>query len=124
MRRFLEHAPRPPLDRAAARNFTLTNLLALPGLGTWLAGRRFAGAIQMTLAVTGFVLTAVWAGDFFLTWIRTGEFPGDFSRLLFVGLGGVTLFATGWLSSLVSGLRLQRDARAHEQRDQIERAHQ
>src|SRR5204863_9753845 len=104
-------------DHSAIRTWMVLNLLALPGLGTWLAGKRIVGALQMALAMTGFALTGIWAGSFIAVWIRTGEIPCELNFLLLAGLGGATLFAVAWLWSLASSLHLRREARAHEQRD-------
>jgi hypothetical protein len=112
-RTFLEREPPRPLDRAAARSYLIANLLALPGLGTRLGGRRIVGTLQMALALTGFVLTTAWAIGFVTTWIRTGELPTEFGRLLLTGAAGVFLFAVAWLWSLGSSLAMLRAARDH-----------
>jgi len=116
--------PRRSLDRGTARGYALANLLVLPGLGTRLGGRRIAGALQMMLALTGFALTTSWAVGFAVAWIRTGEMPMGFDRLLLTGLTGILLFATAWLWSLASSLRLWREARAHEQCEHVESSDQ
>jgi hypothetical protein len=110
-----EREPPRPFDRASARGYALTNLLALPGLGTWLSGRRIVGAIQMALALTGFALTTAWAFGFATSWIRNGEPPMEFDRLLLTGVTGVFLFATAWLWSLASSLAMLQRARDHSQ---------
>jgi len=47
-----------PPSRALARNATLLNLLATPGLGSIIGRRWIAGSGQLLLAVVGFTLFA------------------------------------------------------------------
>jgi hypothetical protein len=106
----VRHPPKA-FDRDLARNCLLTNLLALPGLGSFLAGRRVTGFFQAALALTGFGLTGFWFFSFIALWFRTGEFPMDGAHLA-VGLGGVGLFTAAWCWALVAGLAIVRKARA------------
>jgi len=98
--------PAPPklCNRTSARNYLLTNLLVLPGLGSWLAGQRFVGVLQVALALTGFVLTAWWCVSFFAAWLRTQSFPWDGGPQFRLGLVGVALFAAGWFWALATSL--------------------
>lgn len=91
--------------------YIVANLFALPGLGTFLAGRRVAGAAQMIMAATGFVLTMFWFATFVLEWIREREFPYDGGAQFHWGLIGAGTFACAWLWGLVSGLQIRRAAR-------------
>jgi hypothetical protein len=49
----------PPRDVAAARSCLAINLLSLPGLGSWIAGRK-RGVVQMAMALTSLGLTIAW----------------------------------------------------------------
>lgn len=103
---------RKPLDPAAAQTCLWLNLLALPGLGSFLAGRRVTGFFQAALALAGFGLTGFWFFSFIALWFRTGEFPMDGGPHFPAGLAGVGLFAAAWCWALVTGLAILRKARA------------
>jgi hypothetical protein len=107
----VRHPPKA-FDRDLARNCLLTNLLALPGLGSFIAGRRVTGFFQAALALTGFGLTGFWFFSFIALWFRTGEFPMDGGPQFPAGLAGVGLFAGAWCWALVTGLAILRKAHA------------
>jgi hypothetical protein len=93
------------------------NLLVLPGLGTWVAGRRLSGTLQILMAVTGFGLAFAWFVQLITLYGRMDDFP-DFSALPYRWLiAGVVLFAGAWLWSLASSLAMLR--RAHGSRPPI-----
>jgi hypothetical protein len=96
-------------DRVKARDFLLTNLLVLPGLGSVMAGRR-VGYMQGLLALSGVVLTMVFAVDLVRGWWWMGELVLPTGRSLLVGGLGILLFAAGWCWGLATGLKLLRDA--------------
>ena len=106
--------PEPPklLDRTSARNYLLTNLLVLPGLGSWLAGRRFAGVLQVVFAFTGFGLIVFWLVSFLGACIQTETFPANGGPHLLFGLAGVVLFTASWFWSLATGLAILRNDKA------------
>lgn len=101
--------PPKPIDRPAAWACTITNLAALPGLGTIAAGRK-VGYAQAALALTGFALNLVWAFLLVRDWRAEGALPTDFRPSLWLGIAGVFIFGTGWLWSLSSSLQLHRQA--------------
>ena len=105
--------PVPPklTDRASARNYLLTNLLVLPGLGSWLAGKRLAGVLQVVLALTGFGLTGVWFVSFLGACIQKETVPWDGGPQFRLGLIGVALFLAGWFWAIVTSLRILRATR-------------
>jgi hypothetical protein len=103
-------------DRAKARDFLLTNLLVLPGMGSVMAGRR-VGYAQGLLALTGFVLTLMFAVELVRDWWSMGEIVLPTSRVLLAGLVGVMLFALGWSWGLATGLKLLRDAEVAMHKD-------
>lgn len=93
-----------------AWGFVLTNLV-LPGLGTFAAGRRLEGALQLVVSQSGFVFMVVWTISFVRTWIRLGSFPEDMGPhpgLCFLGLA---LFFMGWIWSLASSYGILQDSR-------------
>jgi hypothetical protein len=105
--------PTPPklCDRTSARNYLLTNLLVLPGLGSWLAGQRFVGVLQAVLALTGFGLTGFWFISFLGACVQTETFPWDGGPQFRLGLIGVALFLAGWFWALGTSLRILRATR-------------
>ena len=82
--------------------------VAVPGSGSWRAGRRTVGAWQFTLLILGVVLKAAWFAWFMAEWSRLGRFPvfvmqehpGEllpgFLPWLLVALTGVGLFVLAW----------------------------
>jgi hypothetical protein len=102
--------PLPPklLDRTSARNYLLTNLLVLPGLGSWLAGKRFVGVLQAVLALTGFGLTGFWLVSFLGACIQTETFPSGGGPQFRLGLIGVALCLAGWFWAIATSLRILR----------------
>jgi hypothetical protein len=94
-------------DRSKARNALILNLLATPGLGTWMVGKRVTGALQAGLALAGFVLVLVW----FLSWAIALLHGSSAERMSYRGLGlGVVVFVLSWCWGLISGLRVLRAA--------------
>ena len=79
------------------------NLLATPGLGTILAGRPFAGVIQLAMAASGFVLIIKWFYAYFSAGLNGTDFPTGRDWQL-----GLMLFAIAWLASLWSSVSLIR----------------
>lgn len=106
----------PILNRGNSRNqqvwvYVVTNQLVTPGLGSLMAGRRVAGAIQLSLAVTGFLLVMCW---FVLLYSSLFELMDRWNpkwsvdwTLLLVGLG---VFGTAWLLALHTSWGLLRQA--------------
>jgi 4a-hydroxytetrahydrobiopterin dehydratase len=100
---------RPP-SRAAARNATLLNQLATPGLGSLLARRWIAGTGQLLLALAGFVFYLIW---FFKEMNQYyGQIYGDVP-VQPVGKyleTGVILFGGAWLWAWVTSFSLLHQA--------------
>ena len=102
-------APRK-ISPAKARNATLLNQFATPGLGSLIAGRWLVGAGQLLVALAGFA--------FFMLWFTEqmhqlyGQIEGDVAvrpigKILDAGVG---LFALAWFWSLFTSLSLVREA--------------
>lgn len=104
--------------RARARNATLINLLATPGLGSLMAGRVVAGILQLFLAVSGFVFVVVWFwvtmknyyGQMFVGEEVVIQRSGPLNLLIFGG----GFFAMAWIWSLFTSLSLMRQAKTEE----------
>src|SRR6267154_5947593 len=95
-----------PFSRATARNATLLNLLATPGLGSLLGRRWIAGGSQLLLAVIGFTLFVVWFIKVMIQFY--GQIGGNVEvrpvcKYLAAGL---ILFGLAWGWSAVTSTRL------------------
>ena len=99
---------------AHARDYLLSNLVSVPGIGTFLAGRRVTGALQMIVASIGFVMSMYWFVAFIRHWIHTQSFPFDGGPLFRHGLIGCGVFACAWLWGLSSGLQIRRAAHTNK----------
>lgn len=96
----------------------------MPGIGSLMAGRKVAGALQTVLMIAGTVITLV-PGGRFIIWFYTNyaELYGNqdadpiavlsqvWGRAL-LPLAGVVLFATAWLWSLLTSLLVLRKTRS------------
>ena len=103
----------PKNKRVSARNAGLLNLLAWPGLGSLVAGRRVAGAGQLLIFLAGFLLFCGWALRNIYTYyhLMLDETPPVASatgRIMVVA--GLALCAFAWLWSLVTSVSLSRAA--------------
>jgi len=99
-----------------ARNATLLNLLATPGLGSVMGRRWIAGGGQLLLAIVGFTLFLVWFVKEMTQFY--GQINGDV-EVRPVGkylAAGLVLFGAAWIWSAVTSLSLLREAAADKQR--------
>ncbi|MBM3869784.1 MAG: hypothetical protein FJ392_02325 [Verrucomicrobia bacterium] len=126
-------SPQPPalppklLSRADAQVCFWSNL-SMPGLGSWRAGWRLSGALQLALAGCALVLALAWFAWFLSEWARAGKLPmlvlmendgrlpADWLKYLLLGLGSLILFsiAMGW--ALITSLCVRAEALRHEPR--------
>ena len=97
---------RGPLKRSAAKNCLLVNQFATPGLGSLMGRRLFAGAIQLTLAVLGFVLVIGWFVEIIIVSINGGT-PGAAS---WMGKIGGLVFLASWVLAWFTSISLLREA--------------
>jgi 4a-hydroxytetrahydrobiopterin dehydratase len=102
-----------PLSRAVAKNATLINLLATPGLGSLLGRRWMAGAGQLALAVTGFTFVVVWFIREMIPYygLMFSDEPPKLPSLKLLAAGGI-FFAVAWLWSAATSSSLMREASA------------
>ena len=111
MKSFL--ANRQTVSRAKARNATLVNLFATPGLGSLMCRRWLEGAGQLIIALVGAVLICIWFFREMAAFYSTAAFtetpmsPPDAKMLL----AGSVLMAASWFWSLVTSLSLMREAK-------------
>ncbi len=104
--------PRPKPKRATALNCLLINQFATPGLGSLMGGRILAGSIQLSLALAGFALAAIWLMRQSVNAYRQAfELPLQPDAHPWMGTAGFVLFAASWLLSWVTSLSLLRHAR-------------
>ncbi len=92
----------------------MLNLLATPGLGSLLCGRRIAGTGQLVLAVAGFTLVVVWFFKEMIPYygLMFGDEPPHLPSLKMFAEGS-TVFAASWLWSAVTSLGLLSEASAN-----------
>jgi hypothetical protein len=114
LRAFLEDAG--PMDEAKAWACLTANLLVLPGLGTFVTGRK-SGLVQATLALLGFGLTLFSLTSFVMEWIRLRSLPEDGGPHLVWGILGIALFGAAWLWSLATGMAVVNDVRRRDSSD-------
>jgi hypothetical protein len=99
----------PSKARQTALSWLLTNLLVLPGMGSIMGGRKI-GYLQAAMAISGMVLSLVFAVSIVREWWVLRELPELDRRWLVQGVGGILLFGCGWLWGLMTGLNLVRRA--------------
>jgi hypothetical protein len=96
-----------------ARN-ALLNLLAMPGLGSLLAGRKVAGTGQIIFVTGGSVMLFVWLFKVLAQYY--GLMFGDVQpqAVGWIGETGGALFAVSWLWAAVTSFSLFREASSQE----------
>src|SRR5579885_2634500 len=103
-------ADRKPLNRARARNATLLNLLAAPGLGSLLARRWLAGAAQLLLTLVRFVIFMVWFVREMIQYYGLINGNEPLRPIGWIGATGAALVVLAWLWSAATSLSLLREA--------------
>lgn len=83
----------------------------LPGLGSFIAGRRVAGVIQAVVACAGAAMSLWWLILLWRQWMDEGAFPVDGGDSLRLGVVGVLAFAAAWAWSLATGMAVIRSRR-------------
>jgi 4a-hydroxytetrahydrobiopterin dehydratase len=101
---------RKPVSRAVARNAALVNQLATPGLGSLMGRRWLAGAGQLFLVLTGFVMIVVWFYKELTQYY--GQMTGDVQVVPvgWIGEWGAVFFVASWFWSAVTSFSLLREA--------------
>ena len=80
--------------------------LVLPGLGTFVARHRVAGALQLIISQTGFLLMLLWAISYAVSWMRQGNLPEDLGPSFRLGALGMVLFFLAWIWSVASSIEI------------------
>src|SRR4051812_18205861 len=103
------------VNRAKALNCLLINQFATPGLGSLMAGRVFAGVVQLLLAVAGFCCVVGWFAQIvYVTYRQINEHQPASPPPFWLGLVGFILFAASWLLSWITSLSVLRAASKYE----------
>jgi hypothetical protein len=112
MKRSSPDAPPRAPDRALARNAALLNQLGTPGLGSIMAGRKWAGVGQLTVAVIGFLFFVGWFCQFAFRMYRLiSDLPAEVDRYPWLGKLGAGLFLGAWVWSWFTTCSILRQAR-------------
>jgi 4a-hydroxytetrahydrobiopterin dehydratase len=108
----LSFSPQTPLTVVRAWTCLGINVLATPGLGSVMGGRRLAGKVQLYFSVTGFFLIVIWMFKFYINIAlsQISETPPPPVPAWWWQLG-VGLFGIAWLWSLVTSISLVLQAR-------------
>ncbi|MFZ5806423.1 MAG: hypothetical protein ACOY3I_04385 [Verrucomicrobiota bacterium] len=98
---------------ANAYGYLATNLLVLPGLGSYLGGKKNEGLAQMILTLCGMALSLYGLLDLLLNMFRYKSnwlalFGGSEFLIL---IAGVAVFLTGWLWSFWSAYQIIRESK-------------
>jgi 4a-hydroxytetrahydrobiopterin dehydratase len=101
--------PASPLSRKRIISCVLMNLLATPGLGSFVARRRVAGTGQILLSLAGFGLLMVWFYKLVIVQYY-GQITGNVTvePVGWIAVTGGVLFLLAWLWSLVTSISLLR----------------
>jgi hypothetical protein len=105
-------APAKPVKPVMGWVCLLLNLFVLPGLGSLFIRQPLKAAIQLVLALGGFVLTLVGGSPLLNTMIRTNELPDHFDGSFWIAIAGVVLFLIAWVWALASSYSALKDSRA------------
>ena len=111
-------APPRIMTRKRALACLAMNLLAFPGVGTIMAGRR-QGYAQAIVMLAGFGLFVAFMGLYFISFGRFAmespdEFRARYQPFLWALTTGLGLCLVAWLWSLLSSLLVLREARLAE----------
>jgi hypothetical protein len=92
----------------------ILNLFGTPGLGSFLAGWRWTGAVQILIAATGFCLVVAWFVQVATVAYRSmyGEVHEGDAPSAKLALAGFGVFLLAWLWSAITSLFLLRSAPA------------
>lgn len=104
------NATNKPIDRAAAWVCLMTNLFVMPGVGSWIAGQRVLGAVQITLSVAGMGMMVFWLVWFVTRWIHDQQMPQSLGPFVGLAIAGIVVFVFTWSWSLVASVSLVRNA--------------
>ena len=99
------------ISPAKARNATLLNLFATPGLGSLVAGRFVAGLGQLLLALAGFTLVLVWFLKIMVPYYSMMFSDAQPPPINWTFLwAGTIIFIASWFWSLATSIDISRTA--------------
>jgi 4a-hydroxytetrahydrobiopterin dehydratase len=103
---------RKKISHSQARNAALLNQLGTPGLGSLLAGRWLAGALQLLVFLAGFVLFCLWAGRNLEQYYRMAfhSAPNEPTGVGWMAWTGAGVCMLAWVWSLQTSFSLLREA--------------
>jgi hypothetical protein len=84
----------------------LINQLVTPGLGTLVAGRLWAGLVELAIAFTGFSLVMAWFFNLFKAVFAQEDLGASIESHARLGLVGLLIFGIAWCLSLISSVRI------------------
>jgi 4a-hydroxytetrahydrobiopterin dehydratase len=101
----------PRLSRKRIVSCVMMNLVATPGLGSFLAHRRVAGIGQILLSIVGFLLLLDWFYQLVVVQYF-GQIMGEvkIQPVGYIGLIGGGVFVASWLWSLATSISLLQEA--------------
>ena len=103
---------RPPLSAVRAWSYLGINLLATPGLGSVMGGRKMAGRGQLVFSVTGFCLIVAWIFQVSLGPAEAAMNGTDAAPVpAWWWQYGVLAFGIGWLWSLITSVSMLIEAK-------------
>ena len=90
----------------------ILNQLATPGLGSWIAGHRIAGAGQLLVACSGFVIVLADFGHLLAAlWHAVTGYAAASDAPVAISKTGLTLFLAAWCWSGITSLQLYLELR-------------
>jgi len=90
----------------------MTNLLVLPGLGSFLVRRPWSGLGQVALSFAGLGLMVAWLLDYYRSWTAEGMLPLGPGPLFPGAMAGLAIAAIGWVWAAAEGWAVVREAEA------------
>lgn len=98
---------------ATAYGFLTTNLLVLPGVGTYLAGKKISGVVQIIIALIGITASIYGLYEVIHGFLKYKSNPimVFHEAGLWIMAAGCMIFFAGWIWSFVSGYSLIKEAR-------------
>jgi hypothetical protein len=96
--------PPKPVKKLTAWVCLLLNLFVLPGLGSLIVRHPLKAAIQIVLALGGFVLTVTGDVPLVEEFLRTHEPPEHLGGSFWMAIAGVILFLIAWIWAFVGSV--------------------
>lgn len=84
----------------------LINQLVTPGLGTLVAGRLWAGVVELAIAFAGFSLVMAWFFKVFKAIFTQEDLGAGIDLHARLGVVGLIIFGFAWCLSLISSIRI------------------